>query len=56
MTIFDLTEEPRELEAVAAGTDEPEVHEHGPLSDYVDALRYDVGLVRRAVTGAATAP
>ena len=54
MTIFDLTEEPRQLEAVSAGADEPEVHSHGPLSDYVDAIRYDVGVVRRAVTGAVT--
>lgn len=54
MTIFDLTEEPRQMEAVAAGADEPEVHPHGPLSDYVDALRYDAGVVRRAVTGAVT--
>lgn len=54
MTIFDLTEEPRKVEAVAAGADEPEVHAHGPLSDYADAIRYDVGLVRRAVTGAVT--
>ena len=52
MTIFDLTEQPREMEAVAAGADEPEVHPHGPLSDYVDAIRYDAGVVRRAVTGA----
>ncbi len=52
MTIFDLTEEPRQMGAVEAGADEPEVHPQGPLSDYVDALRYDVGVVRRAVTGA----
>jgi hypothetical protein len=33
------------------------VHAFGPLSDYVDALRYDLGLVRQAMTGAAeTAP
>lgn len=54
MTLFDLTEEPRQMEAVAAGADEPEVHPHGPLSGYVDAIRYDVGVVRRAVTGAVT--
>ncbi len=54
MTIFDVTAEPRHPDAVAAGSDEPEVHRHGPLSDYVDALRYDAGLVRRAVTGAVT--
>ena len=54
MTIFDLTEEPRQLEAVAAGADEPEVHPHGPLSDYIDAIRYDARVVRQAVTGAVT--
>ena len=33
------------------------MHAFGPLSDYVDALRYDLGLVRQAMTGAAeTAP
>ena len=54
MTLFDLTEEPRQMEAVVAGADDPEVHPHGPLSDYVDAVRYDVGVVRRAVTAAVT--
>ena len=58
MTIFDLTEEPREVEAVTAGSEEPEVHRHGPLSafadDVADAIRYDAGLVRQAVTGAVT--
>ncbi len=54
MTIFDLTEEPRPVEAVTAGADQPEIHRHGPLSDYLDAVRYDVGLLRRAVTGAVT--
>jgi WS/DGAT/MGAT family acyltransferase len=54
MTLFDLTEEPRQMEAVVAGADEPEVHPHGPLSDYVDAVRYDVDVVRRAVTAAVT--
>ena len=54
MPLFDLTEEPRQMEAVVAGADDPEVHPHGPLSDYVDAVRYDVGVVRRAVTAAVT--
>ena len=54
MTLFDLTEEPRQMAAVEAGAGEPEVHSHGPLSDYADAIRYDVGVVRRAVTGAVT--
>ena len=53
MHLFDLTEEPRTLEAVESGTGEPEVTAHGPLNDYVDALRYDLGLVRQAVSGAA---
>jgi diacylglycerol O-acyltransferase len=54
MTIFDLTEEPRQVEAVEAGADEPEVNQHGALADYVDALRYDLDLARRAVTGVVT--
>ena len=54
MTLFDLTEEPRQMAAVEAGAGEPEVHSHGPHSDYADAIRYDVGVVRRAVTGAVT--
>ena len=53
MHLFDLTEEPRTLEAVESGTGEPAVTAHGPLNDYVDALRYDLGLVRQAVSGAA---
>ena len=57
MHLFDLTRRPRTIEAVESGSDEPQVHAFGPLSDYVDALRYDLGLVRQAVTGAAeTAP
>lgn len=55
MHLFDLTEEPRSIESVRTGTGEPEVHAHGPLSDYLDSLRYDLGLVRQAVTGAADA-
>ncbi len=55
MHLFDLTEEPRSIESVQNRTDDPEVHAGGPLSDYVDALRYDLGLVRQAVTGAAGA-
>ncbi len=55
MHLFDLTEEPRSIESVRTGTDEPQVHTHGPLSDYLDALRYDLGLVRQAVGGAAGA-
>ncbi|MEZ5132725.1 MAG: wax ester/triacylglycerol synthase family O-acyltransferase [Mycobacterium sp.] len=53
MHLFDLTEQPRSLEKVHARTGHPEVHEHGLLSGYVDVLRYDLGLVRQAVTGAA---
>jgi len=57
MHLFDLTRKPRTVEAVESGSDEPAVHAFGPLSDYVDALRYDLGLVRQAMTGAAeTAP
>lgn len=55
MHLFDLTSEPRSIESVQTRTDEPEVHERGPLSDYVDALRYDLDLVRQAVSGAAGA-
>ena len=55
MHLFDLTEEPRSIESVQSRTGEPEVHEYGPLSDYVDSLRYDLGLVRQAVSGVADA-
>lgn len=55
MHLFDLTEEPRSIESVQSRTREPEVHEYGPLSDYVDSLRYDLGLVRQAVSGVADA-
>jgi hypothetical protein len=54
MMIFDITEDPRPAAAVAAGTDQPEVHPHGPLSSYLDALRYDVGVLGQAVRGAVT--
>jgi diacylglycerol O-acyltransferase len=53
MHLFDLTEQPRSPEKVHTSTGHPEVHEHGVLSGYVDVLRYDLGLVRQAVTGAA---
>ena len=57
MHLFDLTEQPRSLESVQTRSGHPEVHEHGLLSGYIDVLRYDLGLVRQAVTGAVrTAP
>lgn len=55
MHLFDLTEEPRSIESVENQSDHPEVHEHGLLSGYLDVLRYDLGLVRQAVTGVAEA-
>jgi len=55
MHLFDLTEEPRSVESVQAQSGHPEVHQHGLLSGYADALRYDLGLVRQAVTGVAKA-
>ncbi|WP_313676895.1 wax ester/triacylglycerol synthase domain-containing protein [Mycolicibacterium sp.] len=54
MHLFDLTEQPRAIEEVATKTAHPEVHPHGPLSEYVDVVRYDAGLVRKAVTGVVT--
>lgn len=54
MTIFDLTEEPRTIETVETRSDEPEVHEHGLLSEYADIVRYDFGIIRKMVTGVAT--
>jgi WS/DGAT/MGAT family acyltransferase len=57
MHLFDLTEDPRSVDSVRAKSDQPEVHEHGLLSGYLDVLRYDLGLVRQAVTGTVrTAP
>lgn len=53
MHLFDLTKKPRTVEAVESGSDEPKVHAFGPLTDYVDALSYDLGLVRQAMTGVA---
>lgn len=55
MHLFDLTEEPRSIESVQAKSDVPEVHERGPLSEYVDIVRYDLGLVGKAVAGTAGA-
>ena len=50
MTLFDLTEEPRSIESVQANADEPEVQQHGLLSEYLNIARYDLGLVGKAVT------
>ncbi|MCW1960131.1 MAG: WS/DGAT domain-containing protein [Mycobacterium sp.] len=52
MHLFDLTEEPRSIESVESQSEHPEVHQHGVLSGYLDVLRYDLGLVRQAVSGA----
>jgi WS/DGAT/MGAT family acyltransferase len=52
MHLFDLTEEPRSIDSVQANDDVPEVHQRGPLAEYVDIVRYDLGLVGKAVTGA----
>jgi diacylglycerol O-acyltransferase len=52
MTLFDLTEEPRDIESVQTGADEPEVRERGILSDYADIVRYDLGLLSKGVNGA----
>ena len=46
MTLFDLTEEPRKLGELP---DEPVVTTPQPLDGYRDAVRYDVGLVGKAV-------
>lgn len=54
MTLFDLTAEPRAIETVETKVDEPEVNEHGLLSEYAEIVRYDLGVIRRAVTGVAT--
>lgn len=55
MHLFDLTEQPRSIESVQTGSDVPEVHQRGPLAEYVDIVRYDLGLVGKAVTGAVSA-
>ncbi|TGD83922.1 DUF1298 domain-containing protein [Mycolicibacterium sp. CH28] len=47
MTLFDLTDEPRTL---GKGPAEPVVAAPQPLDDYRDALRYNAGLVGKAVT------
>ena len=51
MTLFDLTAKPRSLKSVESGSAEPQVHERGILSDYIDIARYDIGLVSKGVTG-----
>ncbi|MCH9722617.1 MAG: WS/DGAT domain-containing protein [Actinomycetia bacterium] len=52
MTLFDLTETPRSLEAVHTKSGEPQVHQRGVLAAYADIVRYDLGLVGKGVTGA----
>ena len=56
MHLFDLTEEPRAIEDVETKSGDPEVHQQGPLGEYLDGMvdiaRYDLGLLGRAVTGA----
>ena len=52
MTLFDLTRKPRSITTVEAQSEEPEVHSGGLLSDYIEAARYDLGLVGQAVAGA----
>jgi WS/DGAT/MGAT family acyltransferase len=47
MTLFDLTEEPRVIDVVP---EEPVAPVPRPLGSYRDALRYNVGLVGKAVT------
>ncbi|CAN1513388.1 acyl_WS_DGAT, acyltransferase, WS/DGAT/MGAT [Mycobacteriaceae bacterium] len=51
MTLFDRTAKPRSRKSVEAGAAEPQVHERGMLSDYIDIARYDIGLVSKGVTG-----
>ena len=51
MTLFDLTAKPRSRKSVETGAAEPQVHERGILSDYIDIARYDIGLVSKGVTG-----
>ncbi len=46
MTLFDLTEEPRTVDALP---DEPLVPTPRPLDGYRDAVRYDLGLVGKTV-------
>ena len=55
MHLFDLTAQPRSLESVQANSDVPEVHERGPLAEYADIVRYDLGLMGKAVAGAVSA-
>ena len=51
MTLFARTAKPRSRKSVEAGAAEPQVHERGMLSDYIDIARYDIGLVSKGVTG-----
>ncbi|WP_328359440.1 WS/DGAT domain-containing protein [Mycobacterium sp. NBC_00419] len=47
MTLFDLTEEPRTIDSIP---DEPVWTSPQPLEGYRDAVRYDAGLLGKAVT------
>jgi len=51
MTLFDLTAKPRSRKSVESGAAEPQLHERGILSDYIDIARYDIGLMSKGVTG-----
>jgi diacylglycerol O-acyltransferase len=51
MTLFDRTAKPRSRKSVESGAAEPQVHERGILSDYIDIARYDIALVSKGVTG-----
>ena len=51
MTLFDRTAKPRSRKSVESGAAEPQVHERGILSDYIDIARYDIGLMSKGVTG-----
>ena len=58
MTLFDLGAEPRDIEAVQTSADRPAVEERSLLGDHVDGVadvvRYDLGLLGRAVTETVT--
>ncbi|MFM8599475.1 MAG: wax ester/triacylglycerol synthase domain-containing protein [Mycobacterium sp.] len=54
MTLFDLTAEPRDVQEVQTSADSPAVEQRGLLGDYVETVRYDLGLLRRAVTETVT--
>ncbi len=51
MTLFDLTEEPRDISSVETAAGQPSVEHHSLIDEYVSIARYDLRLARKAIGG-----